>query len=77
MQVYKGLDILTNKATAEEMRGVPHHMISVVDRKEKFDVVHFRDQALPLVSSSMDIIIFLLQSSIKTIVYSQLGCFYI
>ncbi|OXA57587.1 tRNA dimethylallyltransferase, mitochondrial [Folsomia candida] len=57
MQVYKGLDILTNKATPEEMRGVPHHMIGIVsplimkDRKEKFDVVHFRDQALPLVDN--------------------------
>jgi tRNA A37 N6-isopentenylltransferase MiaA len=32
------------------MKGVPHHMIGVVDRTEKFDVVHFRDQALPMVS---------------------------
>lgn len=49
MQVYEGLDILTNKATAEEMEGIPHHMISVVDRREKFDVVKFRNMALPLV----------------------------
>lgn len=50
MQVYEGLDILTNKATGEEMQGVPHYMIGVVNRSEKFDVVKFRDMALPIVS---------------------------
>ncbi len=50
MQVYEGLDILTNKATEEEMQGIPHYMIGVVNRSEKFDVVKFRDMALPIVS---------------------------
>ncbi|ODM93193.1 tRNA dimethylallyltransferase, mitochondrial [Orchesella cincta] len=49
MQVYDGLDILTNKATEEEMQGIPHHMISVVDRSELFDVHKFKTAALPLV----------------------------
>ncbi|KAG5842319.1 hypothetical protein ANANG_G00176360 [Anguilla anguilla] len=31
MQVYRGLDIITNKVTAEEQAECPHHMISVVD----------------------------------------------
>lgn len=31
MQIYKGLDIITNKATACEMGGVPHHLIGFVD----------------------------------------------
>ncbi|KAF1867445.1 hypothetical protein Lal_00049874 [Lupinus albus] len=31
MQVYKGLDITTNKVTEEESRGVPHHLLSIVD----------------------------------------------
>ncbi|KAE9609561.1 hypothetical protein Lal_00006899 [Lupinus albus] len=30
MQVYKGLDITTNKVTEEECRGVPHHLLSIV-----------------------------------------------
>lgn len=51
MQVYEGLDILTNKATDEEMQGIPHYMIGVVNRSEKFDVVKFRDKALPIVST--------------------------
>lgn len=31
MQVYKGLDIVTNKVTEEECRGVPHHLLGIVD----------------------------------------------
>ncbi|KAK7292378.1 hypothetical protein RIF29_08156 [Crotalaria pallida] len=31
MQVYKGLDITTNKVTEEECRGVPHHLLGTVD----------------------------------------------
>jgi len=31
LQLYEGLDILTNKVTPEESRGVPHHLISIVD----------------------------------------------
>lgn len=30
-QVYRGLDIGTGKATAEEMAGVPHHLIDICD----------------------------------------------
>ena len=29
MQVYKKMDIGTAKPTAEEMEGIPHHMLSV------------------------------------------------
>ncbi|SPO19829.1 related to tRNA isopentenylpyrophosphate transferase [Ustilago trichophora] len=31
MQIYKGLDIITNKATEEEMEGVRHHLLGFVD----------------------------------------------
>ncbi|WVQ80798.1 hypothetical protein IAT38_002904 [Cryptococcus sp. DSM 104549] len=31
MQLYKGLDVITNKVTAEEMGGVPHWGLDVVD----------------------------------------------
>lgn len=33
MQVYRGLDIITNKVTAEETEGVPHRLLGVVDPK--------------------------------------------
>ena len=42
MQVYKGLDIGSAKITAEEMRGVPHHLISVLDPREPFNVTVFQ-----------------------------------
>ncbi|KAL7123918.1 hypothetical protein ABFS83_14G014400 [Erythranthe nasuta] len=31
MQVYKGLDVATNKSTAADRRGVPHHLIGIID----------------------------------------------
>ncbi len=40
-QVYRGLDIGTAKATVEERRLVPHHLIDVVDPTEEFSVADF------------------------------------
>ncbi len=31
MQIYQGLDIITNKATEEEMQGVKHHLLGFLD----------------------------------------------
>ncbi|KAH6789544.1 isopentenyltransferase 7 [Perilla frutescens var. frutescens] len=36
IQVYKGLDIIANKITDSECRGVPHHLLSFVDPDEDF-----------------------------------------
>ncbi|CAI9288628.1 unnamed protein product [Lactuca saligna] len=36
MQVYEGLDIVTNKITDEESDGVPHHLIGIVDSDADF-----------------------------------------
>lgn len=41
MQIYKGLDVATAKPTAEEMDGVPHHLISVVDMDAEFSVADY------------------------------------
>ncbi|MFO7299971.1 MAG: tRNA (adenosine(37)-N6)-dimethylallyltransferase MiaA [Actinomycetes bacterium] len=41
MQVYRGMDIGTAKPTLEERRGVPHHMIDLVDPAEEFTVAEF------------------------------------
>ena len=41
MQIYKGLDVATAKPTAEEMGGVPHHLISVVDMDAEFSVADY------------------------------------
>ncbi|MCR4781850.1 MAG: tRNA (adenosine(37)-N6)-dimethylallyltransferase MiaA [Lachnospiraceae bacterium] len=44
MQVYKGLDIGTAKITEEEMDGVRHHMIDILDPSENFDVSVFKEK---------------------------------
>ncbi len=40
-QVYKGLNIGTDKITKTEMRGIPHHMLDVVSTKVRFTVADF------------------------------------
>ncbi len=40
-QVYRRLDIGTAKASAEERRRVPHHLLDVVDPDEEFSVADF------------------------------------
>ncbi|XP_048057246.1 tRNA dimethylallyltransferase isoform X2 [Megalobrama amblycephala] len=50
MQVYKGLDIITNKVTEEEQAQCRHHMISFVDPLVSgYTVVDFRNKALSLI----------------------------
>ncbi|XP_056412601.1 tRNA dimethylallyltransferase isoform X2 [Hyla sarda] len=50
MQVYQGLDIITNKVTPEEQQLCKHHMISCVDPLvTNFTVVDFRNKALALI----------------------------
>ena len=45
MQIYRRMDIGTAKPTAEEMRGVPHHMIDVADPEEDFSVARYVELA--------------------------------
>ncbi|XP_018429058.1 PREDICTED: tRNA dimethylallyltransferase, mitochondrial isoform X3 [Nanorana parkeri] len=50
MQVYKGLDIITNKVTSEEQQLCKHHMISFVDPLvANYTVVDFRNKAVTLI----------------------------
>ncbi len=44
-QVYKGLDIGTGKISKEEMQGIPHYLIDVVNPKQKFTVTDFKKLA--------------------------------
>ena len=41
MQIYKGMDIATAKPAEEEMLGIPHHLISVVDMDTSFSVADY------------------------------------
>ena len=43
MQMYKGLDIITNKVTVEERKLVKHHMIDFLNPLSKWTVVDFRN----------------------------------
>lgn len=45
MQVYRGTDIGTAKATIEERKAVVHHLIDICDIKEHFNVVNFYHEA--------------------------------
>ncbi len=46
MQLYKGMDIGTAKATAEEKAAVPHHMIDLIDPNETFSAKAYREEAM-------------------------------
>ena len=41
LQVYRGLDIGSAKATAEERAAVPHHLIDVVDPDQEFSAADY------------------------------------
>lgn len=45
MLVYKRLDIGTAKPAIEEMRGIPHHMIDVVEPNQKYSVSDYEHGA--------------------------------
>lgn len=45
MQVYRGMDIGTAKASQEEMTEIPHHLIDIRDVKDIFNVVDFYYEA--------------------------------
>ncbi len=45
MQVYRGMDIGSAKVTKDEMQGVPHYLIDVLDPWEEFHVVKFQEMA--------------------------------
>ncbi|HIX14269.1 MAG TPA: tRNA (adenosine(37)-N6)-dimethylallyltransferase MiaA [Candidatus Hungatella pullicola] len=45
MQVYRRMDIGSAKVTREEMDGVPHHLIDVLEPQEEFNVAIFKNMA--------------------------------
>ena len=45
MQIYKGMDIGSAKITEEEMQGVKHHMLDVVEPDKAFSVADYKDMA--------------------------------
>ncbi|KGN57030.1 adenylate isopentenyltransferase 5, chloroplastic [Cucumis sativus] len=51
IQVYEGLDVVTNKVTEEERRGIPHHLLSSIDPKSNFSSRDFTHHASGAIES--------------------------
>ncbi len=41
MQIYKGMDIASAKPTPDEMHGIPHHLISILERTSTFSAADY------------------------------------
>lgn len=54
MQVYRGMDIGTAKASPEEQRLVPHHMIDIHHPDHPFSVAEFQERATALIREISD-----------------------
>ena len=50
MQIYKGLDIASAKPSEAEMKGVPHHLISVIDRDVPFSAADYVKMAREVIA---------------------------
>ncbi|GMY15867.1 tRNA dimethylallyltransferase 2-like [Fagus crenata] len=50
MQVYQGLDVLTNKVPLKDQKGVPHHLLGTISPNVEFTAKDFRDSAIPLIN---------------------------
>lgn len=50
MQCYRGLDVITNKATSEEMGGLRHHLMDFLEPGGEWRVDDFQRDALAKVS---------------------------
>ncbi|KAE8705810.1 tRNA dimethylallyltransferase 2 [Hibiscus syriacus] len=50
MQVYQGLDVLTNKVPLHDQKGVPHHLLGTVSSDVEFTAKKFRDSAIPIIN---------------------------
>jgi len=50
MQIYRGMNIGSAKPTADEMRGIPHHMIDIADAGDVFSCADYADMAAKCVA---------------------------
>jgi len=48
--VYRGMDIGTAKPNAEERKGIPHHLIDIIDPAETYSTGQFKAQSLELIA---------------------------
>ncbi|EFU41540.1 tRNA delta(2)-isopentenylpyrophosphate transferase [Paenibacillus vortex V453] len=50
MQVYRGMDIGTAKISADEMEGIPHHLIDIHEPDHPYSVAEFQEQSRRLIT---------------------------
>jgi tRNA dimethylallyltransferase len=50
MQLYRGMDIGTAKASIEERQGIPHHMMDLLDVTEDANVAWYQENARAVIS---------------------------
>jgi tRNA dimethylallyltransferase len=50
MQLYKGMDIGTAKISTEEQRGIPHHMLDLLEVNQDANVAWYQDKARSVIS---------------------------
>ncbi len=48
--IYRGMDIGTAKPSSQELSEVPHHLIDILDPKDTYSVMQFRQDAIRLVA---------------------------
>lgn len=53
MQVYRGLAIVTNQPSAEQLARVPHHLVGVVDPRHEFSAARFAELARGAVDETL------------------------
>ena len=51
MQVYREINIITNKPSLKARREVPHHLVDIISVREEFDVARFNTLALAAIEA--------------------------
>lgn len=51
MQIYKYMNIGSAKISKDEMQGIPHHLIDIIEPHESFTVADFKEKALTVIDS--------------------------
>ncbi|KAF7724780.1 hypothetical protein EC973_000736 [Apophysomyces ossiformis] len=54
MQVYKGLDIITNKMPVHEREGIKHHLMDFLEPEEEYQVTEFKRDATKHIEAIAD-----------------------
>ena len=49
MQIYKYMNIGTAKVTVDEMQGIPHYMIDIVEPNQSYSVAEFQESAVKII----------------------------